>query len=78
MAKHPGTPINVAWLRPELWVADIIYFPEETALLRAARRAGCATLAGAGMAIAQAIRAFELITGRPPDAEHMARHFQGS
>lgn len=75
MAKYPGTPVPPGWLRPDLWVADIVYFPAETALLRAATAAGCRTLPGAGMAIFQAVRAFELITGVEPDADKMARHF---
>src|SRR5262249_10943369 len=51
MAKYPGTPIDPRWLRPSLWVADIVYFPADTALLKAAAAAGCRTLPGAGMAI---------------------------
>jgi shikimate dehydrogenase len=76
MAKYPGLPVERTWLRPDLWVADVIYFPAETELLRAARAAGCQTLPGAGMAIYQAVKAFELITGMAPDPEQMARHFQ--
>jgi shikimate dehydrogenase len=75
MAKYPGLPIPVASLRPDLWIADIVYFPAETPLLRAAREAGCRTLAGTGMAIFQAVKAFELITAVAPDADEMARHF---
>ena len=37
MAKYPGTPFDRLLLTPEHWVADIIYFPAETELLRAAR-----------------------------------------
>ena len=50
----------------DLWVADIIYFPAETALLRAAAAAGSRTMSGRGMAVFQAVRAFELITGHAP------------
>jgi shikimate dehydrogenase len=75
MTKYPGMPVPEASLRSSQWVADIVYVPEDTMLLRAAREAGCRTLAGSGMAIFQAIRAFELITGRVSDAEHMTRHF---
>jgi shikimate dehydrogenase len=72
MAKIPGTP---ALLRPELWVAEIIYFPLETELLRQARALGCRTLDGGGMAVFQAVEAFRLITGIAPDAERMLGHF---
>ncbi|MDP3414413.1 shikimate dehydrogenase [Falsiroseomonas sp.] len=75
MAKFPGTPLPVAWLRPALWVADIVYFPFETALLRAAQELGCRTLDGGGMAVFQAAGAFRLFTGLEPDAGRMLRHF---
>jgi shikimate dehydrogenase len=75
MAKFPGTPIPASLLRPELWVAEIIYFPLETELLRNARSLGCRTLTGGGMAVFQAVDAFRLITGAEPDAERMQRHF---
>lgn len=75
MAKYPGMPLDPSWLRSDLWVADIVYFPPETALLRAAAAAGCRTLPGAGMAIFQAVKAFELITRTEPDPREMARHF---
>ena len=76
MAKHPGTPFDTAWLRPEQWVADVVYFPAETELLRHARSIGCRTLPGIGMAIGQAARAFEHFTGRAADLTTMARHFE--
>ena len=75
MAKLPGTPLPVALLRPALWVAEIVYFPLETELLRAARAIGCRTLDGGGMAVFQAVGAFRLFTGIAPDAERMLRHF---
>lgn len=75
MAKYPGTPARAAWLSPAQWVADIVYFPEETELLRIAEQVGCATLRGTGMAVFQAVKAFELFTGTLPDAEQMIRHF---
>lgn len=75
MAKIPGTPVPAGLLRPELWVAEIIYFPLETELLRNARAKGCRTLDGGGMAVFQAVEAFRLITGITPDAERMRRHF---
>jgi shikimate dehydrogenase len=75
MAKFPGSPIPKELLRPDLWVAEIIYFPLETELLRNARAIGCRTLTGGGMAVFQAVDAFRLITGVEPDPERMARHF---
>ncbi|MEQ1956097.1 shikimate dehydrogenase [Mesorhizobium sp. CN2-181] len=78
MAKYPGVPFNVDRLDPLQWVAEIIYFPPETELLRQARARGCRTLAGTGMAIYQAVRAFELFTGRVADPKAMASHFESA
>jgi shikimate dehydrogenase len=78
MAKHPGTPFPSEWLRPEQWVADIIYFPRETELLLRASEIGCRTLPGIGMAIGQAVRAFEHFTGRAADMAAMAGHFEAA
>jgi shikimate dehydrogenase len=75
MAAHPGLPLPPELLRPELWVADIVYRPLETELVRAARTAGCRVLDGGGMAVFQAVDAFRLFTGCEPDAERMLAHF---
>jgi shikimate dehydrogenase len=73
MASRPGTAVPRALLRPGLWVADIVYRPLETELLRDARAAGCRTLDGGGMAVFQAADALRLFTGRTPDRERMLR-----
>jgi len=75
MANYPGLPLPIELLRPDLWVADIVYFPLETQLLRQARMLGCRTLDGGGMAVFQAAEAFRLFTGVKPNAERMHRHF---
>jgi shikimate dehydrogenase len=75
MAKYPGLPFAPRLLSPRHWVAEIIYFPAETALLQLARERGCRTLSGLGMAVNQAVRAFELFTGIKPDKAAMTRHF---
>ena len=75
MAKYPGLPFAQSLLAPRHWVAEIIYFPAETELLRLARQRGCRTLSGLGMAVNQAVRAFELFTGIKPDKAAMARYF---
>ncbi|WP_406162171.1 shikimate dehydrogenase [Streptomyces sp. NBC_00882] len=71
MAAHPGLPFPADLLRPELWVAEVVYRPLETELVRTARALGCATLDGGGMAVFQAADAFRLFTGREPDAARM-------
>lgn len=76
MAKIPGTPLRADLLRPSLWVADVIYFPAETELLRVARMLGCRTMNGGSMAVFQAVQAFHAFTGRQGDPGRMHRHFQ--
>ncbi|GAA3021314.1 shikimate dehydrogenase [Microbacterium dextranolyticum] len=75
MAEHPGLPLPADLLHADLWVADIVYRPFDTALLAAARARGCRTLDGGRMAVHQAVDAFELITGERPDADRMTAHF---
>lgn len=76
MAKLPGMPLAAALLRPPIWVSEIVYFPIETELLKAARAIGCRTVDGGTMAVGQAVGAFELFTGRAADAARMERHFR--
>ncbi|MFE9443885.1 shikimate dehydrogenase [Streptomyces sp. NPDC006602] len=71
MAAHPGLPFPAELLHPGLWVAEVVYRPLETELLRSARALGCATLDGGGMAVFQAADAFRLFTGREPDSTRM-------
>ena len=75
MDKLPGLPLDVGLLRPAMWVSEVVYFPLETALVRAARALGCAVSDGGGMAVGQAVGAFELFTGVAPDAARMDAHF---
>ncbi|MFS0827150.1 shikimate dehydrogenase [Pseudomonas phoenicis] len=75
MAKLPGTPLPPTLLHAQLWVAEIIYFPLQTQLLQYARALGCQTLDGSTMAVFQAVKAFELFSGRAADAERMQAHF---
>jgi len=76
MDKLPGLPLPADLLRPARWVSEIVYFPLETALLRAARAIGCRVATGAGMAVGQAVGAFRHFTGREPDAARMQAHMQ--
>jgi shikimate dehydrogenase len=75
MAKYPGLPLPARLLRSTLWVAEIVYFPLETALLKAARACGCRTMDGVSMVVAQAAESFFLFTGIKPDAERMLQWF---
>lgn len=76
MDKLPGLPLPASLLRPDLWVSEIVYFPLETELLKAARAIGCRTVDGGGMAVGQAIDAFRHFTGREADPVRVERHFR--
>ena len=76
MTGHPGTPVDPSLIHSGLWVADVIYRPLETELIKAARGKGCAVLDGGRMVVGQAAAAFELFTGLPADAERMLALFR--
>jgi 3-dehydroquinate dehydratase / shikimate dehydrogenase len=65
--KTPGTPMENVPLDGAI-VFDLVYAPPDTELLRDARAAGCQTIGGIEMLIAQAERQFELWTGQRPPA----------
>lgn len=75
MAAHPGLPLEARLVTDRLWVAEIVYFPIETELVKLATQRGCRVLDGGGMAVSQAVKAFELFTGIRPDAGRMIQHF---
>ena len=76
MPKLAGSPLPATLLRPELWVADIVYVPLRTELLRLAAAKGCRTLGGGGMVVFQAAKALGLFTGRTPDTHRMLAQFE--
>ncbi|WP_028310872.1 shikimate dehydrogenase [Derxia gummosa] len=76
MAAHPGLPLDAALLRPAIWVSEIVYFPLETELLATARKLGCKVVSGGGMAVFQAVGAFQHFTGLEADAARMLAHFE--
>lgn len=59
-----GTVIpDKSLFHPELTVADVVYEPRETRLLREAREAGCPTFNGMYMLLHQGVKAFHIWTG---------------
>lgn len=76
MDKLPGLPLPASLLRRDLWVSEIVYFPLETTLLKAAREIGCPVADGGGMAVGQAVGAFRLFTGLEPDVLRMDAHLR--
>jgi shikimate dehydrogenase len=75
MAALPGMAFDASFLSPHLWVAEVVYGPLETELLRESRAAGCRTLDGGGMAVFQAADSLRLFTGCEPDVDRMLQHF---
>ncbi|MEV7605958.1 shikimate dehydrogenase [Paenarthrobacter sp. NPDC089322] len=75
MAAHPGLPLDIDLVEPRHWVADIVYRPIETQLVREARAKGCDVLDGGRMAVGQAADAFKLFTGKDADSNRMREHF---
>ena len=57
------TPATAAQLRGARLAYDLVYNPTDTVFLREAREAGCETLGGLSMLIAQAAEQFKLWTG---------------
>lgn len=66
MKGQPPLPLDVSALRADATVADLVYVPLETALLKAAKARGLRTADGLGMLLHQAVRGFELWFGKRP------------
>jgi len=58
-------------LRPDLIVADTVYVPSETVLLKLARQQGCKTVNGLGMMLWQGAAAFEIWTGKEMPVDYI-------
>jgi len=66
MRGQPQLLLDIALLSREAIVADLVYVPLETSLLKAARAKGLKTADGLGMLLHQAVRGFELWFGQRP------------
>ncbi len=65
--------LDVSSLRPGMVVADVIFNPARTRLLRDAEARGCRTLDGLGMLVNQGVIGVQYWTGIEPDAGVMSR-----
>ncbi|MDE2061262.1 MAG: shikimate dehydrogenase [Bradyrhizobium sp.] len=66
MHGQPALELDVGLLPPQAIVADLVYVPLETALLKASRSRGLQVADGLGMLLHQAVRGFELWFGQRP------------
>lgn len=64
-------PLDIQSLRPNHVVADVIFNPPETRLMKDAQERGCTTLDGLGMLVNQAVKGFKIWTGIAPEASVM-------
>jgi 3-dehydroquinate dehydratase/shikimate dehydrogenase len=71
VGMHPNvdeTPFERRYLRPSMTVVDSVYNPEQTLLIKEARRQHCVIVTGVDMFIRQAALQFQYFTGQPaPD-----------
>jgi 3-dehydroquinate dehydratase/shikimate dehydrogenase len=71
LASATETPVPADRHRKGTVVFDMVYVPQDTRLLREARAAGCQTIGGLEMLLAQAEGQFEAWTGNPAPADVM-------
>jgi len=75
-AEH-DTPATSEQLRGVRLAYDLVYNPSETRFLSEARAAGCETIGGLDMLIAQAVEQFKLWTGKHPNVDVMRATARG-
>lgn len=71
----PGCLLTADMLRPELIVADLVYNPRDTELIKLARSCGCKTVDGAGPFVQQAAIAERLWLGREMPVDFVMETF---
>lgn len=69
---------DISMLHADLVVADIVYNPEETKLLKDAKAAGCTCVGGKGMLVWQGASAFRLYTGEEMPVEEVKELLYGN
>jgi quinate/shikimate dehydrogenase len=66
---------DVTMYHPGLIVADAVYNPKETKMLKEAKEAGCTCIGGQGMLVWQGAAAFKLYTGQDMPVEEVKALF---
>ena len=64
---------DASYLPKDVFVVDIIYAPEETALLKLAKEAGCKYMNGKAMVLFQGAASFKLWTGQDMPIDYMKK-----
>ncbi len=80
VGMHPRvdeSPVPSSVLRSGMLVFDAVYNPAETRLMREAKARGCFTLGGMEMFVRQAVRQFEIWTGKRAPREVMQKAAEG-
>ncbi len=78
MTGYGGVPLDPGLVKPEHFVADVIYTPIDTEFVKAAQGKQCRTMNGGGMCVHQAVDAFRHFTGLSPDVARMKRTFEAA
>lgn len=76
VGMHPGEDqslIDPNWLRPDLYVMDIVYNPIKTKLVKDAMSAGAHVITGVEMLLYQGVASFKIWTGHPAPVEVMRK-----
>jgi shikimate dehydrogenase len=76
MAGIGGMCVPAQWIEAKHWVSDVVYSPLITPMLQVAMDKGCTTIGGDGMNLWQAVKAFELFTGKTGNAQRMGAYHQ--
>jgi shikimate dehydrogenase len=80
VGMHPNVDVDPVvgadLLHQDLIVYDVVYNPQETVLLQAAKRAGATAVSGLGMLLYQGVIAFEIWTGQQAPVDVMREALQ--
>ena len=73
-----ASPIDADLIQPDATVFDVVYNPQETPLVKAARARGATAVSGIGMLVYQGAESFKLWTGRDADVTAMRAALQSA
>lgn len=71
--REDETLVDASWLDPKTVVADTVYNPEMTRLLKEAEAVGCTVVSGKGMLLQQGAVNYELFVGKEMPLEEFVK-----